>query len=131
MNRRLAAFSVAVLAVVFIGGTWAQAQAPLTKIGFGFFASGREFASGKYAVDVTAAGKVSLKAEKGKAAVEITPLKSLGPNPSLKAPKLVFEVVGADRFLAEVWLPGHDGYLVGSVSGDHTEQVVEGPAPIK
>jgi len=127
MNRRLAGISVAVVAVMFLGSAWAFAQAPLTKIGFGFFAGGREFTSGKYSIDVTPVGKVAIRAEKGKQAVEITPLKSLGRKDGLKAPKLVFEVVGADRFLAEVWLPGQEGYLVGSVSGEHTEEVVEGP----
>src|SRR5512135_2637584 len=92
MNRRFAGISVAVVAVVLLGGALAFAQAPLTKIGFGFFAGGREFSSGKYEIVVTSVGKVAIRNEKGKQAVEITPLKTLGRNDSVRTPKLVFEV---------------------------------------
>ena len=127
MNRRFAVGIALILTTVFLGS--ASAQAPLTKIGFGFYVAGRAMDSGKYAVELTPAGKVAIKAEKGSTAVEVTPLKSLGPDDKVKSPKLVFDLVGSQRFLAQVWLPGQDGVQVGSVSGDHEQVVVGGAAP--
>jgi len=128
MIRRLAGIAL-VLVTVFPGS--ASAQSPLTKIGFGFYVAGRGLDSGKYAIEVTPAGKVAIRAEKGSAVVEVAPLKSLGRDESVKSPKLVFDLVGSQRFLAQVWLPGQDGLQVGSVSGDHEQVVVGGAAPKK
>jgi hypothetical protein len=126
MNRQLMGISIIVIVAVFLGSAWAYAQAPSIRVGFSFFAAGKELSSGKYAIEVTPAGHVVLRAEKGGATADITPLKSLGRSDSIQEPKLVFDIVGAERFLSEVWLAGQDGYLVGSVSGPHEEQVLGG-----
>jgi hypothetical protein len=124
MNRRLMGISVAVIVAVFLGSVWAYAQAPSTKIGFSFFAAGKAFSSGKYAIEVTPAGHVVLREEKGGATADLTPLKSLGRKDGAQEQKLVFDVVGSVRFLSEVWLAGQDGYLVGTVSGPHEQEVL-------
>jgi hypothetical protein len=126
MNRRSVAFGVALILLVFVGVAVGQAQAPLTKVGFGFFAGGKALDSGKYTVELTPAGKVVIKSAKGKDAVELAAIKSLGKDEKVKSPKLVFDVVGSQRFLAQVWLPGQDGVQVGSVSGEHEQAVVGG-----
>ena len=126
MKRALIGIGVAIAVAAFAGGAWAQSQAPSMKIGFGFYAGGKQLDSGKYAVEVTPAGHVVLRAEKGGAVADLTPLKSLGRNDDVKQPKLVFDTIGSVRFLAEVWLPGQDGYQVGSASGDHEQEVVVG-----
>ena len=126
MNRRLMGIGVAVIVAVCFGSAWAYAQASSTKIGFNFFAAGKDLSSGKYTIEVTPAGHVVLRAEKGGATADITPLKSLGRNDSIQEPKLVFDIVGTERYLSEVWLANQDGYLVGSVSGPHEQQVLGG-----
>ena len=40
--------------------------------------------------------------------------------------RLVFDQVGQDRFLSEVWMPGIDGLLVRATSEQHQHQAVEG-----
>jgi hypothetical protein len=96
------------------------------KIGFSFFAQGKSLPSGKYTVEVTPAGHVTLRAEKGGAVAELKPIKVLGQDGNLAEPKMVFDTVGSLRFLSEVWLPGQDGYLVGTSTGEHGQQVVKG-----
>jgi hypothetical protein len=126
MNRRVVGIGVAVIVAVFASGAWAQTQGPLTKIGFSFSLAGKQINSGKYAIEATPAGHVVFKTAKGVEVADVTPLKSLGRSENVQQPKLVFDVVGADRFLVEVWLPGQEGYLVGEVTGAHEQQVLGG-----
>ena len=126
MYRRFLGIGVAVVAAVLVLGSMAQAQAQAAsmKIGFSFFAAGKEYKSGNYTIEVTPAGHVVFHAAKGDAVVDLTPMKSLVRDDKIQAPKLVFNIIGADRFLSEVWLPGQEGYLVGSVSGPHGQEVL-------
>jgi hypothetical protein len=39
--------------------------------------------------------------------------------------RIVFDKVGQDYFLSEVWLPGSDGLLVGSTKGEHQHEIVK------
>jgi hypothetical protein len=36
----------------------------------------------------------------------------------------VFDRVGDERFLSEVWLPGEDGYLVRGTAAQHQHDIV-------
>jgi hypothetical protein len=126
MFRKFLGIGVAVVVAVFVFGSLAQAQAPSLKIGFSFYAAGKEYKSGNYTIEVTPAGHVVFHAEKGGAVADLTPMKSLGRDEKIESPKLVFNLIGSDRFLSEVWLPGQDGYLVGSVSGPHDQEVLGG-----
>ena len=76
MKRALIGIGVAIAVAAFAGGAWAQSQAPSMKIGFGFYAGGKQLDSGKYAVEVTPAGHVVLRAEKGGAVADLTPASS-------------------------------------------------------
>jgi hypothetical protein len=127
MNRQVVGIGTAIALAVLAGGIWAHAQAPSMKIGFTFYAAGKELKGGKYTIEVTPAGHVALRAEKNGTVTDVTPLKSLGRDDKIQEPKLVFDIIGADRFLSEVWLPGQDGYLVGSSSGPHDQEILGGP----
>lgn len=58
------------------------------------------------------------------------------PNLPLEEPQLVFDVEGdfepsyteyvTDYLLAEVWLPGEEGFLVHATNGAHMNQTVKG-----
>ena len=58
------------------------------------------------------------------------------PKPPLAEPQLVFDMVGnfapsyteyvTDYVLAEVWLPGADGFLVHTMKGAHKTQTLKG-----
>ncbi len=124
MKRRWAASAFAIAIVIFAASSWAQGQATSMKIRFDFFAQGRDLPPGVYSFDVTPAGHVLLHSEKTGAEIDLNPIKSLGQNSSIKEPKLVFDKVGSVRFLSEVWLPGQEGYLVGSATGDREQEVV-------
>jgi hypothetical protein len=49
----------------------------------------------------------------------ITRLASEIPNATSR---LVFDVLGSERVLSEVWIAGEDGFLVASTQGEHGHQ---------
>ncbi len=126
MNRRRIGILLVVASVVFAVGAWAQGQAASMKIGFSFIAQGKSLPAGTYKLEVTPAGHVVLQTEKSGAAADLKPIKALGQDGSVEEVKLVFDKIGSIRFLSEVWLPGQDGYLVGTSSGAHEQEIVKG-----
>ncbi len=58
------------------------------------------------------------------------------PSPPLTGPQIVLDVVGnfapsyteyvTDYVLAEVWLPGADGFLIHTMKGAHQTQIIKG-----
>lgn len=63
------------------------------------------------------------------------------PQPAVGEPQLVFDMVGnfepsyteyvTDYVLAELWLPGADGFLVRAMKGAHQHQTVKGQSAKK
>lgn len=124
--KRLVALGVAVVLTAFAGYAWAQAQSSPVKIGFSFLAAGKIVSSGTYSIEPTSSGTVVLRDKRGQVAAELKPLKSLGLNGDTQEPKLVFILSSPMRVLSEIWLPGHEGYLVGTVTGSNQQQIVGG-----
>jgi hypothetical protein len=115
MNRRL---RTVVLLVVFVlsVAVFAQAQTPAPGMGIkvdsSFVAAGKTLAKGAYAVDINAAGNVTLTAAEGGAVVELPALKKFSRN--VQRVDMVFDIVGDMKFLSEVWVPGKGAVKVGS-----------------
>lgn len=124
--KRLVALGVAVVLTAFAGYAWAQAQGSPVKIGFNFVAAGKIVSSGTYSIEPTSSGTVVLRNKRGEVAAELKPLKSLGLNGGEQEPKLVFILSDTMKVLSEIWLPGQEGYLVGTVSGSNQRQIVGG-----
>ncbi len=130
MKPRWACTALVIAFVLVAASSWAQGKATSMKIGFDFFAQGKELPAGVYTFEVTAAGHVLLHSEKTGREIDLNPIKTLDHDSSIQEPKLIFDRVGAVRFLCEVWLPGEDGYVVGSTSGAREQEVV-GAARVK
>ncbi len=124
--KRLVALGVAVVLTAFAGNAWAQAQGSPVKIGFNFLVAGKILSSGTYSIEPTSSGTVVLKNKRGQVAAELKPIKSLGLNGGEQEPKLVFILSDTMKVLSEIWLPGHEGYLVGTVTGSNERQIVGG-----
>jgi hypothetical protein len=126
MNGRSIRRGAIIIVLILAAGVWAQARASIVDIRFSFVAAGKKFEPGTYSVDIASNGNVVLTPDKGGAAVEIPRIKKLG-NRNVKKAELVFDVVGSARFLAQVWLPGKDGCLVGRQNEAQAQQTVKGP----
>lgn len=130
MKRRafvtLAAFVVAFVA----GGAAAGAQTVSAEIGFPFVAAGKDMPPGKYSVEVTAAGQVSLSGpDRNRILLPIVTM--LGRHDRDADPEFVFDKVGGKVLLSEVWMPGRDGCLLLITRESHDHVVVGGSNPKK
>ncbi len=135
--KHLAVMSVVILAFALIAGaTVAYAQGTF-KIPFKFEAGGNKLPPGEYWVAQKGDGQLTLRQESTGKEFQIPFIKRLAqPNPSVDAPQLVFDMVGnfepsyteymTDYLLAEMWLPGEDGFLVHITKGAHKLQTVKG-----
>ena len=126
MNGRSIRKGAIIFVLILAAGVWAQARASRVDIGFTFVAAGKTLEAGTYSVDIASNGNVVLTPDKGGAAVEVPRIKKLG-NRNVQKAELVFDVVGSARFLAQVWLPGKDGCLVGRQNEAQEQQTVKGP----
>ena len=135
--KRLAIWAVAAIAVVLVAGsTQAFAQATF-KIPFTFQAGGTSLPKGEYSVVPKDDSHITLRQESTGKEVQVAFTKRLPqPSPPLADPQLVFDVVGnfapsyteyvTDYVLAEVWLPGADGFQVHTMKGAHKTQTIKG-----
>lgn len=118
------------------GASQALAQANFKAVN-GFEAGGVKLPRGEYQVTPKDDTHLTFRLEATGKEFQIPFLKRLPqPNPPKAEPQLVVDAVGnfapsyteymTDYVLAEVWLPGADGYLIHIMKGAHASQVVKG-----
>ena len=135
--KRLVVLSIMTLAfALIVSGAMAYAQGTF-KIAFRFEAGGKKFQPGEYRIGQTGEGQLTLRQESTGKEVLIPFIQRLAqPKPAIEEPQLVFDMVGnfepsyteyvTDYLLAEVWLPGEDGFLVHTLKGAHQHQIIKG-----
>jgi hypothetical protein len=106
------------------------------KVPFPFQAGGKKLPAGDYRIAQKGNEQIILRQEPNGSEVAVTVLKTLPrPNPPLAEPQLIFDAVGnfepsyteyvTDYLLAEVWLPGQDGFLLHVTKGGHAHQTIK------
>jgi hypothetical protein len=126
-NRVLGMLAVLVMA----GAAVAYAQAigaANVQIGFPFTVAGKDLPAGKYSVEVTEAGVVTVKGPGG-VSQSLAAITTLGRHDKDPDPELVFDKVGGKNLLSEVWFPGNEGFLLLATKGAHQHAVVGGSNP--
>jgi hypothetical protein len=135
--KRMAVWAAVVSALVLVtGATEALAQSTF-KIPYTFQAGGTSLPKGDYSVVQKDDSHIALRQEATGKEFQVPFTKRLAqPSPPLAEPQLVFDVVGnfapsyteyvTDYVLAEVWLPGADGFLIHSMKGAHNTQTIKG-----
>ena len=97
------------------------------KIDFPFSVGGKVLAAGNYEFTRDDAGMVFRVEDMNKngalapIVTRLTREMHAMPNEAY----LVFDKVGEDYLLSEIWAPGEDGYLLLATKGEHTHKVVE------
>ena len=129
--KRRAFVTLAVFVVAFVvGGAVAYAQSTSADIGFPFVAGGKEMAAGKYAVEATASGQVSLTGpDRGRVLLPVITM--LGRHDLDADSEFVFDKIDGKLVLSEVWMPGKDGLLLLATKGLHEHAVLGGSNPKK
>ena len=133
MNRRLMAFAVVLGLVVFGGSLAVRAQGPAkeiyTKISFPFLVGDNTFMPGDYQISRVEGASPALKVSTwdGKTSVEVPVITRLARHDHTghdTTDNLVFDRVGDQHFLSEVWMQGEDGYLVRGTAENHGHKIV-------
>ena len=125
-----------VLVALVAASTDTYAQATFA-IPFKFEAGGKSFPAGDYSISQDGKGTIMLRLAPKTADVSIPVSKNLPqPKPSIGEPQLVFDMVGnfepsyseyvTDYVLAEVWLPGSDGFLVLATKRSQQHKTIKG-----
>lgn len=125
-----------VLVALFAASAETYAQATFA-IPFKFEADGKSFPAGDYSISQDGKGTIMLRLAPKTADVSIPVSKNLPqPKPSIGEPQLVFDMVGnfepsyseyvTDYVLAEVWLPGSDGFLVLATKRSRQHKTIKG-----
>ena len=92
---------------------------------FEFSAGGKTFPIGQYKISHEDKSPWVVVTAKSGAVTKLNVITVLARESSSTPSRLVFDKVGNDRFLSEVWFPEQDGLLlVGSTSKDHTHETV-------
>lgn len=86
-----------------------------------FIVSGRQFDAGRYQVELPdrTHTTVIIRSLDGKSGAQALIMSGIAaPKGVAVEPKLVFESVGDQYVLSQVWMPGHDGYLIAGIQSD-------------
>jgi len=135
--KRLVFLALGTFVFGLIAGASAIYAQGTFKIPFKFEAGGKTYPPGEYWVAPKGDGQIVLRLGSTGTEVQIPFIKRLEqPKPAIEEPRLVFNMVGnfepsyteyvTDYVLAELWLPGEDGFLVHVLKGAHQTQVVKG-----
>jgi len=121
MRKQLVAVVVMILG---LAGTlaWAGSQVEVD-VRFDFIVNGVEMPAGSYIVQVNG-DRVVIKGSKGGAGTEIPVITRLADR-ELPNPKLFFDKTkDGKHYLAELQLPGMDGFLFKGATGDHIHEAL-------
>ena len=127
MKSRRLGLSGLVLLGVCLSGIPALAQKGRIKVdvGFKFSASGESFAPGQYEImtDPQGAARMRIRSLPNGSVTFLTYATRLGERKSGK-PELVFDRDGDNAYLAEIHIPGMDGFLLKGAPGEHKHSSV-------
>jgi hypothetical protein len=135
MKKRFFA-SVVVLSFVLLAvslSTHAQASdgEVVAKVAFAFHVGDESYPAGSYRVTRRGSDAMNpvlvIRADKGgdnSSVSVVTRLARQEHTDHATSGNLVFDRVGDERFLSEVWLPGEDGYLVRGTAAQHQHDIV-------
>ncbi|OGD21495.1 MAG: hypothetical protein A2W03_12050 [Candidatus Aminicenantes bacterium RBG_16_63_16] len=140
--KRLTRLAVAAAGLALVVNVTAAHAQGTFKIPFEFKAGGKKLAAGQYSVAQKGDGQIVLRKEPGGAEIMVPFTERLAqPAPPVAEPQLVFDEVGdfAPSYteymtvyvLAEVWLPGEDGFLIHTTKGAHKNKIIKGQSATK
>ena len=133
MKQRFASvvvLSFALLAVSLSTHAQASDNVIAAKVAFAFHVGDKLYPAGSYQVTrrFELSKELMIRADKGGDSSPISVITRLAATKHgehATSGNLVFDRVGDERFLSEVWLPGEDGYLVRGTAEEHQHDIVE------
>jgi len=131
MKARIPALAaIACAAILSCICVWAQSTQ--VKIPFSFRIGEKELPAGTYnfQVDPANPGKVKLTNMSSKAVSEVpVPTRLAWISDPPRESHVVFDKMDEIHYLAELWIPGEDGFFLGGTGSMHTHVTLHGTAP--
>jgi hypothetical protein len=121
--------TVAVLVCLVLGSTLLYAQTYRAKVPFAFSIGDKVHQAGSYTVsyDENNSKVLFLRPDNGPV-ISVPVLTRLSPRDNLKQEaQLVFDDVSGAYTLAELYIPGIDGFYLGSVLVEHKHVIIDAP----
>lgn len=131
MSQRTTATAVFAFAVLFAAtALMAQSVPQRVNVPFKFSLVDKAFEPAMYYFRYdSSSDQVELLSRDKALLSRINVITRLAPAPGVKTDgkvRLVFDQVGQDRYLSEIWMPGADGLLVRATKERHQHEAVEG-----
>jgi hypothetical protein len=127
MKRALLLIVAAMVLVGTMGGGMASAQdVAIVNIPFQFTANHKVMMPGKYEITVTDNTVISVTPQKGAALFVPTITRLAQHGKPMTEAEIVFDKMGEQYTLSEVWLPTEDGFLVNDLKQPHQHHVLKG-----
>jgi hypothetical protein len=126
MQKRLYAVALVLMTIT----AFASAQMSVTKVTvdvpFSFIVSGKTLPAGTYTLSASAnLTQISVRGIDNKEAAIAMVTTRISQRSETEG-SAVFDVAGNDHYLAEIYMPGIDGFTVPCAPGQHTHAVVKG-----
>ena len=117
--------AMVLLGTVGGGAVYAQ-DVSIVNIPFQFTANNKTMMPGKYEITVTDQTVISLTPEKGPAVFVPTITRLAQRAKPITEAEVVFDKLGDQYRLSELWVPSEDGYLVTDTKQPHQHHVIKG-----
>ncbi len=103
-------------------------EAATVNIPFKFTVGKTVLEPGKYELMMADDVSAALTLTPARGAATLTPYitRLAAPEPPLKEPRFVFDKVGDEYILSEIWLPDRDGFLIHDTRQPHSHRAVKG-----
>ena len=107
-------------------GSFAIADLTAANIPFNFIVNGKTYPPGKYRISLNDAETTVELQKAGSPAILALIDSRLATRPDSNA-EVVFDVVGKDHYLSEIYIPHMDGFYFKSISAKHTHETIKVP----
>jgi len=95
-----------------------------------FNVAGKVLPAGNYVFSPTTDNRsVKIAGEKDSAVALVLTRLAAGIHTTPGDSHIVFDKVGEDYFLSEIWIPGRDGFVLRATEENHTHRVLNAPNP--
>ena len=120
MRKHLAIALVVLVASPLLGLAQPAPLGVVADIPFSFMVSGKSLPAGPYQFAESANGnEITVSSTSGKTSL-MAPVVTRLSSRTAEESEVVFDVVGKDYYLSEVYVPGYDGYQLKGAPGQHT-----------
>ncbi len=129
MRNRCWLIAVMVAFAIVVSATLSSAQdVASVNLPFKFNIGKKVLDAGKYEFTVPADTTAALMITPVTGAPMVLPYitRLAAPETPLREPRFVFDKVGDEYFLSEIWLPDRDGYLIHDTKQPHSHHAVKG-----